>query len=71
MAAAGNTSKLYKSWKYDSIRELQETAFYTQNSDPDSGIISTDKEEFPLLRRGKRKKEERRKGSFCVSFNTL
>lgn len=52
MAAAGNTSKLHESWKYGSIRELQETAFYTQNSHPDSGIISTDKEEFPLWRRG-------------------
>lgn len=52
MAAAGITSKLHKSWKYDSIRELQETVFYTWNSHPDSGIISNDKEEFALLKRG-------------------
>lgn len=52
MAAARIASKLHKSWKYDSIRELQETAYYTQNSHPDSGIISTDKGEFPLSKRG-------------------
>lgn len=54
MAAAGIKSKLHKSWKDDSIRvmQLQETAFYTQNSHPDFGIISTDREEFPLLKTG-------------------
>lgn len=75
MAAAGIASKLHKSWKYDSIRELQETAYYTQNSHPDSGIISTDKGEFPCqkgtISSGRERKKERREWYFCISFNTL
>lgn len=47
MAAAGRTSKFYKSWKSDRIRKQQETAFYTHNSYPDCGIFSDGKEEFP------------------------
>lgn len=64
MAAAGRTSKFYKSWKSDRIRKQQETAFYTHNSYPDCGIFSDGKEEFPknFLRIYSLKKEDNFRG---------